>query len=60
MSAAQVYARMVPGLICASSRSARSMPPNGSVERRARRCLRLALYPSRVRSNDVLGSKPRR
>jgi hypothetical protein len=31
------------------------MTPNGSVERRARRRLGLALYLSRVRSNEVLG-----
>jgi hypothetical protein len=30
------------------------MPPNGWVERRARRGLGLALYLARVRSNEVL------
>jgi hypothetical protein len=34
---------------------ARIVMPNGGVERRARRRLRLTLYPSRVRSNDLLG-----
>jgi hypothetical protein len=32
-----------------------AMRSNGRVERRARRRLSLALYPSRVRSNDLLG-----
>jgi len=31
------------------------MAYNGRAERRARRCMRLALYPSRVRSSEVLG-----
>ena len=31
------------------------MTPNGWSERRARRCMRLALYPSLVRSSDLLG-----
>src|SRR5690242_18778696 len=31
------------------------MPSNGRAERRARRCMNLALYLSRVRSSEVLG-----
>ena len=36
-------------------RHAGELRPNGSAERRARRCMSLALYLSRVRSSDLLG-----
>ena len=35
------------------------LPYNGRAERRARRRMSLALYPSRVRSNEVLGGHTR-
>jgi len=36
-----------------------SLTPNGCAERRARRCMSLALYSPRVRSSDLLGNSSR-